>query len=289
MITIVYGKPGCGKTAFLAADGAHWMDYSHDSLALFRECHERVEALREEGYDFTLPDRPPVYSNFSLSVPCGVIEPFKSYCLDGYETGFEPEDESYPNSPVYPCSRIYFSEAQRYYNARLFSKMPDWISRYYEQHRHFGLEIFLDVQRAGLIDLNIREIAERFILMRRIVHKVDAIGNILSSTFHYYEFSDCKEVDRFCESGAGEYVERTSVYDGCIFDCYDSTSYYRSFIPKRGVDFSHRDHPDPSSDTYVEEFERAYPQQAPEGFYGKKQENNRRHRKAREVMESEYS
>ncbi len=272
MITIVYGKPGSGKTAFLAADAAHWMDYSVDSLDLFHGSYDKVRALRNEGYMFTLPDRPPVYSNFRVAVPCGVIEPFKSYDLDGFRTGFEREDDiTYDIMSVYPDSRIYFSEAQRYYNSRLFSMLPDWISRYYEQHRHFGLNFMLDVQRAGLIDLNIREIAECFVLMREVVHRKDKLGNIVGSTFRYYEFSDASEVDRYCKSGSGDFIAREKTYFGNIFECYDSTSYYRSFIPKRD-DFSHMVHPDPGSIDYIERFEEYYPQQAPEGFYGRKKD-----------------
>ncbi len=283
MITIVYGKPGSGKTAFLAADAAHWMNYSADSLELFHASYNKVKELCDQGYRFTPPDRPPVYTNFRVAVPCGVIEPFKSYDLDGFRTGFEREDDiTYDMMSVYPGSRIYFSEAQRYYNSRLFTMLPDWISRYYEQHRHFGLNFMLDVQRAGLIDLNIREIAERFVLMREVVHKTDKLGNIVASTFRYNEFSDASEVDRFSRSGSGDSVSREKTYIGNIFESYDSTSYYRSFIPKRG-DFSHVVHPDPDSIDYIERFEEFYPQQAPEGFYGRKKDKEKKTRKGKEV------
>ena len=157
MITIVFGKPGMGKTAYLTADAVEYMRSSPAQNDLLRGCRDQVAALNAAGANFALPMTAPVYSNYPITVGRGTLPPVSSYYIDGFRLGF-PNDDLRTLS-VLPGARIYLSEAQRYYNSRRSKDLPDWVSRYYEEHRHFGLEIYLDVQRPGLIDANIREIA----------------------------------------------------------------------------------------------------------------------------------
>ena len=60
----------------------------------------------------------------------------------------------------YPYEVIGIQEAQKYLNSRKSKNFPDWQSRWYEQHRHNNLDILMDVQRPGLVDVNIRELAQ---------------------------------------------------------------------------------------------------------------------------------
>lgn len=67
MITIVFGKPGCGKTAYLTADAIKYMNGSEDCLALLEASRAEVRRLQ----NFTEPALSPVYSNYPIIVQHG--------------------------------------------------------------------------------------------------------------------------------------------------------------------------------------------------------------------------
>ena len=52
MITIVFGKPGCGKTAYMTADAVRYMNNSAECLELQRVSSKHVAELNAE---YTLP------------------------------------------------------------------------------------------------------------------------------------------------------------------------------------------------------------------------------------------
>ena len=56
MITIVFGKPGCGKTAYMTADAVRYMNNSAEFLELQRVSSKQVAELNAE---YTLPTRQP--------------------------------------------------------------------------------------------------------------------------------------------------------------------------------------------------------------------------------------
>lgn len=266
MITIVFGKPGAGKTAFLVADAVRYMNFSEDCRTLYASCCDEVKSLNAAGACYSLPLSAPVYSNFPISVSCGVRSSVESYYIDGFHLGFENEDV--PVMPILPESRIYLSEAQRYYNSRRSKDLPDWVSRFYEEHRHFGLNIMLDVQRPGLIDINIREICERFVEVRELEHKTDAAGNITATIFHYREFEDWTLVENYLSTGEKCYAEQKHRFDGNVFDCYTSRSYFSQFLPR--TDFSLIPHLHGDGQEDIELAKMMYQQTPPEGFYGAK-------------------
>ena len=132
MITIVFGKPGSGKTAFLAAEAAQYLNGSDLCYEAHQECLNEVRRLNGEGFCFGLPEHAPVYSNFPLTVQCGYKKYCGSYYIDGFHMGFR--NDSVPVVSVLPGSKIFLSEAQRYYNSRKSKDLPDWVSRYFEEN-----------------------------------------------------------------------------------------------------------------------------------------------------------
>ncbi len=265
-ITIVSGKPGAGKTAYLAAQAFRFMNGSPESITLMARCRATLNMLNARGGSFKMPEFPPVYSNFPITVSLGSLPPVESYYIDGFHFGFK--NEFVPVMPVLPGSVIILSEAQRYYNSRKSKDLPDWVSRIFEQHRHFDLTIFLDVQRPGLIDVNIRELCDRFVEVQYMENKTDKAGNILSSTFHLREFDDWRDVDAYLSSGAHTYRETTYVHEGCVFDCYESRAYFDEFIPSVG-DFYTELHPhDQDAIAKARKSQQMYSQTPPDGFYG---------------------
>lgn len=268
MITIVFGKPGAGKTAFLVQDALKYLNFGAEGRKLFARAERKVAELRDNGGEYTLPKVPPVYSNFPITCNAGSNAEARSLYIDGFHMGF---DNNYVKvMHLYPGARVYLSEAQRYYNSRRSKDLPDWVSRFYEEHRHFGLNIMLDVQRPGLIDINIRELCGEIIEILGMTHKKDKIGVIRSSTWRIRVFEDWKNVEAYLGGARdkGLYEERTVTYQGCVFAAYQSYSYFNQFIPKEGKDFSQVYHV--SGRNTVEDAEIArimYAQTPPERFY----------------------
>lgn len=265
MITIVFGKPGSGKTAYMTADAVRYMNNSAECLELQRVSSAQVAELNA-GY--TLPTLSPVYSNYPITVPYGYGKRRVSFYVDGFHMGFA--NDFVPVVFLPPESRIYLAEAQRYYNSRKNKDFPEWVSRYFEEHRHYGLNIMLDVQRPGLIDVNIRELCERFVEVQQLRHQIDGAGNILRTVFLLREFPDWKTVDKYLngDDKAGKTVAEK--FEGNVFSHYKSKSYYDVFLPPSDCDFDYVVHPVGDTAAVREIAWQLYSQVAPEGFYGGK-------------------
>lgn len=268
MITIVFGRPGAGKTAFLVQDALKYMTFSDDARRLFLDCHRKIKELNDNGGEFTVPVVPPIYSNFPIVSNPGTNAESRSLYIDGFHLGFE-NDSVQVMSP-FPGSRIYLSESQRYYNSRRSKDLPDWVSRFYEEHRHFGLSIMLDVQRPGLIDINIRELIGEAIEVLGMEHKKDKKGLITSSTYHIRVFEDWKAAEAYIAGSRDKnlYEERKVVHQGNVFAAYESYSYFNQFVPTEGRNFSQVFHLQGRNTEEEGVISRImYRQTAPEGFY----------------------
>ena len=285
MITIVFAPPGHGKTAYLTCNAEGYLNRGPLSQELYESTCSYVESLNSEGFNYSLPEHAPVYTNYKVSALSGWNEITESYYIDGFHMGFP--NKYVPVFNVYPGSKIFLSEAQRYYNSRKSKDLPDWVSRWFEEHRHFYLDIWLDVQRPGLIDVNIRDIAERFveILSVRLQRCEAAVDR------HWQTVFDIVVYDSYADVEAGKGERKQEVYDVNVFECYESQSYFRSFLPSE-TDLDSLD--DAESEAFVRkllapgDFHRIrhvsladvekdlmlkkfmYPQTAPRGYYPEK-------------------
>ena len=268
MITIVFGKPGAGKTAYMTADAVKYMNGSEQCLELLKASQAQVL----KSGDFSTPPFSPVYSNYRITAQHSYNKLRVSFYVDGFRLGFDNENLAVFHLP--PCSRIYLAEAQRYYNSRQSRDFPEWVSRFFEEHRHFGLDIMMDVQRPGLIDVNIRELCERFVEMLKLEHELDKSGNIVATTFIYREFDDWKAVEKYLAGDLKVGILCKERFEGNVFDHFESRSYFNVFLPPGNGDFNYIVHPIGDADVEREYAWQFYPQTAPEGFYpskGKKQ------------------
>lgn len=270
---IVYGKPGVGKTAFLTAVGVQYLNRSADCLSRFQSCLDEVVSLNNSGYSFTLPTQSPVYSNYPITVYLGDNEYVESLYMDGFRFGFENTDSpDYTVLYEYPHSVILLSEAQRYYNSRRSTDLPDWVSRKFEERRHFGLLILLDTQRPDLIDINIRDTASAFyeVLSLRLIP--DKHGYVVATEFTLRVFTDWKYVDAYKNgtSSVGNNFEIKKIrFDFNVFNYYQSEVYFKSFLPPTDfVTLHHIKSENKDEDLYYHSI--MYPQTPPDGFYKKK-------------------
>lgn len=241
-ITVVFGPPGAGKSCLLVYFAKQIFARRNKIL---RETQESITNKKAEGIgkDLSLPTKAPIFSDFPMTFPAGYDETYTTYFVNGFYLGL-PDGES-PVMSVPPNSYIFLSEVQRYFNSRKSGTFPDRIARFYEMHRHYGLTIYMDIQRPELIDPCIREIATKFIEIVKLEHDTNEMGKIVRTTWTVREFDSWGEVDRFKKAEKTKKKTTKYVFEGNIFKYYNSFSYFDSFLPQgveRGADFKLYEH-----------------------------------------------
>lgn len=233
MLTIISGVPGAGKSSLNAY--FLYSTYREEGRTLLKRCRAKIEELNKTRlHPLTLPAQPPIYSDFKVKFPAGYKKWYEPYFINGYYMGLSNERLKTQFLP--PYAKVFLGESQRYYNSRKSGSFPDFVSRFYEMHRHFGLDIYLDVQRVRLIDPNIRELCRRFIEVQGMEHTRDKLGRITRTVWHCREFGNWIDFEDYLNTGANTYKETSYTYDGNIFDCYDSFSFFENYLPEDVAD-----------------------------------------------------
>lgn len=265
MITVIFGQPGAGKTAYLTALALKYLGNTQEAWELKKDCIEQIQSFNAQGFNFSVPDRPPVFSNYPISAHVGYKHRRDSYYVDGFRLGFE--NEFVQTIPILPGSKAFMTEVQRYYNSRKSTELPDWVSRYFEEHRHFGLDIYLDLQRLLLLDINIRELATKIVEVTNVKHETDYIGNVLQSEFTLKLWQDAASAElNIKDRSLKNYDLVKETFVGNVFDAYKSRSYFDAFLPKEN--FMLLEHVGKVVNGVDLSFKKAvYAQSAPYGFY----------------------
>lgn len=212
--------------------------------------------LNAGGYKFTLPTEHVTYSNYWTRSIGKFIEEFDDYELDGTDFGlYDPE---HPTKLPPPGAQLFFMEAQSFLNSRASMQFRESVSRAYELHRHWWLDIYLDCQRATLIDLNVRELCGELIEVLEMTTKEDKLGCIIECRWKCHIFKDSSSYEAYLESGkpTGNCETKVFVFNGNIFECYESRNNSALFLEGReNEDFTYVHNVKPSFNL---EYVRAY-------------------------------
>lgn len=230
MITIIFGKPGAGKTSLMT----HFMTdiYENEGDELLEKCRERIlEQNATRLHPLPLPEEVPLFSNFGVKFTTGYRKEYSPYFFNPYYFGVENDD--YPVQYLLPCGNYFIDEGQRYFNSRRSLSLRDHVSKAFELHRQFEINIFIGCQRPKLIDLNIRELTPRFLEALEMKNETTAYGGIVSSTWRLKEYTSTADVLEYLEKGeeTGHEIEPV-VHVGNIFECFDSFEQGKRFYPK---------------------------------------------------------
>lgn len=273
MITIIFGEPGAGKTSL----SAYFLKrlYRTEGDRLRDLCCERIaEDNVGRAVPLSLPLKPPIFSDYGMKILADYEEEYEPYFINGYYFGLS--NENIPTQYVPPCSKVFLSEGQRYFDARKSATFPVWVSRAFEMHRHFGCDIWIDVQREQLIDLNIRTLCKRFIEVRKMEADETENGRITNTKWYCREFTDFVTVERYVEEGIGAFKETTYENRGNIFRCFDSKNRYADFLPKNGKDYVYLPHANGEAQKSVpDDLKMFYSFAEPKGFRGKSSGGNK--------------
>lgn len=266
MIIVVFAKPRVGKTALITANLASFLNRSAEDIELHQRCCEEVQSINASGsFQFDLPTHSPVYTDFKTCFQVGYQKYVGSYYIDGFHLGHE--NKYVETFPVLPCSKIFLTEAQRYYDSS-HQKLPRWVSGFFEEHGHFDLDIWMDTQRPILIHKNIRELVNYFIYVDSMQNFTDSMGNITASRWQLKYFDDWAYAEDFIDNGDTKHCGTTTFdYVGNVFEHYESKCYRSQFIPVKRQ-FSMMQHiQSVSNEKELELSKIMYSQSAPENYW----------------------
>ena len=266
-ITIIFAPPRTGKTCFLT----HTLIEHAFNAERTRDMQSEVRLKIDGGFRLTAPQHV-VSANYDVMLRKFGYTPRKARRINPFRLGFSnPYVETHFNVPY---EVIGISEAQKYLNSRMSAYYPDWQSRWYEQHGHNNLDIFLDVQRPGLIDVNIRELSQFIEIVKLKVH-YDDFNKPDRLEWTVRKLDNSGLYDKYVASGKQDkscYVESKVIADYNVFSCYNSQSCKPLFYAGHfDQDFDYRtsEFPHETLNDYVKYLEEN-DDELPTGFYRKK-------------------
>ncbi len=219
MITIIFAPPRTGKTCYMTHIANGYAFDKERNRAMAREITSKINS----GFSGikTIPKHC-VSANYDMTFSRYRYSPRYSRRINPYRLGFaNPFVETHFNLPY---EVICITEAQKYLNSRLSMYFPDWQSRWYEQHGHNNLDIYLDTQRPMLIDVNIRELSQ-FVEIVKLDKEYDGYGRPCKLTWHIRRIENSSLFDKYMSSGKQDkscYTSEKVTAEYNVFNCYDS-------------------------------------------------------------------
>lgn len=268
MITIICGLPGAGKTCKLTHFIVERMlEYGFEDY-LKLKCE--INKLSKGGFlNLELPpQRHLCYADYSVRIN----NRLQTYYVDGFQLALPNPYFETANIP--PYSTIFLDEAQKYFDSRMSKYIREDVYRWFQLHRHNDYNVFLACQRLGNIDLNIRSIAECFIVINDLVVKEDFYGRVVKLKWTARQFFSCDTAESYML--AREKKENIEIgmavefeTDLPIFNYYDSKGCRPAFYAgkySQGFDYFTEDGYQFTLESYVE-FNNKHYFVAPRGYY----------------------
>lgn len=266
MITIIFAPPRTGKTCFLT----HCLNV----IAFDRERNRKMqlEIMNKNLNGFKDLKTIPIHcvsANYDCCFRKFRYSPRFNRRINPYRLGFKNKFVKTHFNLPYECIGI--TEAQKYLNSRMSAYFPDWQSRWYEQHGHFDIDIFLDTQRPMLIDVNIRELAS-FIEIVKLTIQKDKSGKVVGLTWIIRKIANSSLFDRYMSSGKKDkdcYIEESVTANYNVFECYDSQSCKPKFYDghmQDDIDYQQAELTEDNIEGYMK-YLKEFDDELPEEFY----------------------
>ena len=219
MITIIFGPPRIGKTAFMV----YLLNKVAFDFERNRAMQRELEFKNANGFNLTIPKHC-ASANFEIEFRKMGYYPRKARIIDPKKLGFGGPDRQ--THFVLPYETIGIMEAQEFFNSRKFAEFEPWQSNFFEQHGHNHLDLLLDTQRPGLIDLNIRALAN-FIEIRSLYVNFDKIGwfkNIVWTIRSFDNYGAVEEYMRSAKKDRSLYTQSRVISEQNVLKRYNSWS-----------------------------------------------------------------
>jgi len=217
MITIIFGVPRAGKTALMT----HLLNQAMFDRERYKLMRNAIEHKNANGFTLSIPKHC-VCANYDVIGRKFGHKPRYSKRINPFRLGYA--NNKVQTHFIEPYSVIGITEGQKYLNSRMSMFYPDWQSRWFEQHGHNNYDIYIDVQRPKLIDVNIRELSQ-FVEIVGKKNITDAGGNVTAIKWAIRRFNGSAELEQYFTSGKKDkdcYTQETITADYNVHDCYNS-------------------------------------------------------------------
>lgn len=221
-ITIIVGKPGAGKTLFATNIISNKMLDSSEDLWCYKY---ELKRLQNGGFSYLEmpPQRHLCYADYCVKVN----KRLEAYSIDGYKIGLP--NPYFITQFIAPYSTIVLDEAQRYFDSRNSKLLRPEVYNFFQLHRQNHYNIILVCQRLANIDVNIRDLAEKIIVINDLSMKEDKYGRIYNFKWKIKEFESPEVAKDYCEKKDNEEYARLGkdliiTSDLPLFDFYSSYS-----------------------------------------------------------------
>lgn len=267
MIIIIFAPPRTGKTCLMT-------HFAREQCFNYERNHlMQMEIMQKNstGFNLSIPKHC-LSSNYDIIVNKFGYSTRYSRRINAYKLGFK--NNFVDTHFNYPYECICITEAQKYLNSRMSIYFPEWQSRWYEQHGHNNLDIYLDTQRPMLIDVNIRELAS-FIEVVSLTKYYDKNNRIKKLKWLVRKIDNSSLFDKYMSSGKKDkdcYFEEEIVADYNVFDCYDSQNCKPKFYEGHlysDFDIKLSEETENSLDGYIK-FLKEFDDELPKDYYQKK-------------------
>lgn len=263
MITIIFAPPRTGKTCFMT----HLLNNYAFDRERFKLMRKEITSKNKGGFNLSIPNHC-VASNYDIKFRKYGYSPRYNRRINPYKLGFS--NKFVKTHFNLPYEVLGITEAQKYLNSRMSLYFPDWQSRWYEQHGHDDIDIFLDTQRPMLIDVNIRELARFIEIVKLEVLYEDRKVKKLKWTIRKIDNSSL--FDKYMSSGKKDescYEEEVVIADYNVVSLYNSQSckpkFYEGHLDE-DFDLEYSTETDESLEGYVK-FLQEYDDELPDNFY----------------------
>lgn len=191
----------------------------------FRYAKKEIEHLQQVGFP-SLEIPPQKHLCFSDYDFC-INRKFSSYRVSGFELALKNKYFKTVSLPV--GSSIFLDEAQRYYDSRFSFFLREQVYRWYQLHRHNKYNVYLTAQRLSNIDVNIRAIADKYIVIDNLDVKTDELGRVVRIKWLTRQFTSCEAAESYQMAKERSEISKLGVVeeistDVDIFRFYDSYS-----------------------------------------------------------------
>ena len=218
-IYIIFAPPRTGKTCFMT----HILNTYAFDKERNKQMRQEIVRKNHNGFNLTIPKHC-VSSNYDIKFRKYGYSPRFNRRINPFKLGFN--NEFVKTHFNFPFEVIGITEAQKYLNSRMSMYFPEWQSRWYEQHGHNNLDIFLDTQRPMLIDVNIRELSQ-FVEIMNLKISYDSYGRVSALKWKIRRIENSQLFDKYMSSGKKDkscYTEETVIANYNVFALYDSQS-----------------------------------------------------------------
>ena len=219
MITIIFAPPRTGKTCFMT----HMLNLHAFDRERNKSMAREIMRKNANGFNLTIPKHC-VSANYDITFRKFGYSPRFNRRINPYKLGFK--NQFVETHFTLPYEAIGITEAQKYLNSRMSMYFPEWQSRWYEQHGHNNLDIYLDTQRPMLIDVNIRELSQFIEIVKLTIFR-DNCRKVCKLEWKIRVIENSSLFDKYMSSGKKDkscYTEEVVEANYNVFNCYDSQS-----------------------------------------------------------------